>query len=287
MTYDSDSSQSASQNEPVFLLEKSCSAGEIWSRMCEEAKAKAQEEPILGSYFHATILNHASFGAALSFRMASKLDNPMLPTMLIRDVIQEAIASDPSILTNAMHDMIATYERDPACEDLSTPFLFFKGFHALQAYRIAHWLWNHGRKTLAQFFQNQISVVLSVDIHPAASIGRGIMLDHATGIVVGETAVIEDDVSVLHAVTLGGTGKESGDRHRKIRRGVLLGAGSKVIGNIEVGEGAKVGAGSVVLRDVPAHVTVVGVPAVQVGTPRDATPAFGMDHDIDADKLNE
>ena len=260
---------------------------EIWSRMCLEAQVKAKEEPILGSYFHATVLNHGSFGAALSFRMASKLDNPMLPTMLIRDVIQEAIADDRSILTNAMYDMIAHYERDPACEDLSTPFLFFKGFHAMQAYRIAHWLWNHDRKTLAKFFQNQISVVLSVDIHPAARIGHGIMLDHATGIVIGETAVIDNDVSILHSVTLGGTGKESGDRHPKIRCGVLLGAGCKVIGNIEIGEGAKVGAGSVVLQHVPPHVTVVGVPAVQVGKPKDSTPAFGMHHEIDPDKISE
>lgn len=273
--------------ETSSITSPESSHAEIWSRMCLEAQRKAKEEPILGSYFHATILNHESFGAALSFRMASKLDNPMLPTMLIRDVIQEAISDDRGILTSAMYDMLATYDRDPACEDLSTPFLFFKGFHALQAYRIAHWLWNHDRKTLAKFFQNQISVVLGIDIHPAATIGHGIMLDHATGIVIGETAVIEDDVSILHSVTLGGTGKETGDRHPKIRRGVLLGAGCKVIGNIEIGEGAKVGAGSVVLQDVPAHVTVVGVPAVQVGKPKDPTPAFGMHHEIDPDKIHD
>ncbi|MDE0063513.1 MAG: serine O-acetyltransferase [Gammaproteobacteria bacterium] len=245
--------------------------------MCNEARAKASEEPILGSYFHATILNHQTFGAALSFRLASKLDNPMLPTMLIRDVIGEAIASDPGILSAAEVDILATCTRDPACEDLSTPFLFYKGFHALQAFRIAHWLWGQGRKTLAQFFQNQISVTLGVDIHPAARFGAGIMLDHATGLVAGETAVIEDDVSILHAVTLGGTGKETGDRHPKIRRGVLLSAGCKIIGNIEVGEGAKVGAGSVVLEDVPPHVTVAGVPARIVGQAT-GVPAHLMDH---------
>jgi len=261
------------------LRETPLSIGEqddLWDLVREEAQVKAAGEPILGSYFHAIILNHHSFGSALSFRLASKLDTPMLPTMLIRDVIQEATNDDPAILRAAEIDMLATYSRDPACTDLSTPFLFYKGYHALQAHRIAHWLWNQGRRTLAQFFQNQISVTLGVDMHPAAQIGSGIMLDHATGIVVGETAVIEDDVSILHSVTLGGTGKQSGDRHPKIRRGVLLAAGCKIIGNIQVGEGAKVGAGSVVLEDVPPHVTVAGVPAKIVGRTQDI-PAHEMD----------
>jgi len=252
----------------------------LWSLMREEAERKAAEEPILGSYFHATVLNHKSLDSALSFRLASKLDNPMLPTMLIRDVIHEAMESEPEILAAAARDIIACYTRDPACEDLSTPFLFFKGFHALQAHRIAHWLWHQGRKTLAQFFQNQISVTLGVDMHPAARIGAGIMLDHATGIVVGETAVIEDDVSILHSVTLGGTGKAGGNRHPKIRRGVLLAAGCKVIGNIEVGAGAKVGAGSVVLEDVPPGVTVAGVPARIVGTHAGGMPSHEMDQTL-------
>ena len=252
----------------------------VWDAMRSEAQTKAAEEPILGSYFHATILNHDSFRAALSFRLASKLDNPMLPTMLIRDVIGEAMSDDNDIPHSALTDIVATYSRDPACEDLSTPFLFFKGFHALQAHRVAHWLWRRERRTLARFFQSQISVGLGVDIHPAARIGRGILVDHATGIVIGETAVVGDDVSILHAVTLGGSGKASGDRHPKVGGGVLLGAGSKVIGNIKIGVGAKVGAGSVVLEDVPPHVTVAGVPAKVVGTPRDETPAFGMDHSL-------
>ena len=256
-------------------------SGAVWEAMRAEAAAKSAEEPILGSYFHATVLNHRSFGDALSFRLASKLDNPMLPTMLIRDVIAEAIASDSEILASALVDVVATHGRDPACEDLSTPFLFFKGFHALQAHRVAHWLWHRGRHTLALFFQSQISVGLGVDIHPAAHIGRGILIDHATGIVIGETAVVEDDVSILHAVTLGGSGKVTGDRHPKVRRGVLLGTGCKVIGNIEIGAGAKVGAGSVVLADVPPHVTVTGVPAAVVGRPREDSPAFDMDHRLD------
>jgi serine O-acetyltransferase len=249
---------------------------DFWALMRAEAAAKCLEEPILGSYFHATVLNHRSFGAALSFRLASKLDNPMLPTMLIRDVISEALEDNPVILRAAALDIIAAFTRDPACPDLSTPFLFFKGFHALQAYRIAHWLWTRERRTLAQLFQNQISASLGVDIHPAARIGSGILMDHATAVVIGETTVVEDDVSILHSVTLGGTGKDSGDRHPKIRRGVLLAAGCKVIGNIEVGAGAKVGAGSVVLEAVPAGATVAGVPARIVGH-ADGLPAHEMD----------
>ena len=266
------------QGQPTSSLQTMNSLDDLWPVMRQEAKSKAAEEPILGSYFHATILNHKSFADALSFRLASKLDNPMLPTMLIRDVIAEAADAQMDILSAAEIDIIANFNRDPACRDLSSAFLFFKGYHALQAHRIAHWLWQQQRHTLAQFFQNQISVTLGVDIHPAAQIGSGIMFDHATGIVIGETAVIEDDVSILHSVTLGGTGKSGGDRHPKIRKGVLLSAGSKVIGNIEIGVNAKVGAGSVVLEDVPANVTVAGVPARIVGkVASDTAPAYTMD----------
>lgn len=266
------------QGQHTSSLQTMNSLDDLWPMMREEAKSKAAEEPILGSYFHATILNHKSFADALSFRLASKLDNPMLPTMLIRDVIAEAADAQMDILSAAEIDIIANFNRDPACRDLSSAFLFFKGYHALQAHRIAHWLWQQQRHTLAQFFQNQISVTLGVDIHPAAQIGSGIMFDHATGIVIGETAVIEDDVSILHSVTLGGTGKSGGDRHPKIRKGVLLSAGSKVIGNIEIGVNAKVGAGSVVLENVPANVTVAGVPARIVGkVASDTAPAYTMD----------
>ena len=266
------------QDQQDLSLTEVRSLDDLWPVMREEAQRKATEEPILGSYFHATILNHKTFGDALSFRLASKLDNPMLPTMLIRDVIAEAAEANNDILSAAEIDIIANYTRDPACRDLSSAFLLLKGYHALQAHRIAHWLWRQERHTLAQFFQNQISVTLGVDIHPAARIGSGIMFDHATGIVIGETAVIEDDVSVLHSVTLGGTGKSGGDRHPKIRKGVLLSAGCKIIGNIEIGENAKVGAGSVVLDDVPANVTVAGVPAKIVGkVDGETAPAFSMD----------
>lgn len=255
-------------------------ASTLWEAIRLEAAELTRQEPILGSFFHATILNHATFGAALSFHLANKLDSAVLPAMMIREVIDQAATSDPSILKAAEIDIIATRTRDPACDNFATPFLYYKGFHALQAYRVAHWLWNQDRRTLAMFLQNQVSATLGVDIHPAARIGSGIMFDHATGIVVGETSVIEDDVSMLHSVTLGGTGKISGDRHPKIRRGVLLSAGAKIIGNIEVGMGAKVGAGSVVLEDVPPHVTVAGVPAKVVGRPGCESPAYDMNHSL-------
>ena len=256
-------------------------ADAVWEAMRGEAADKAEEEPILGSYFHATILNHVNFRSALSFRLASKLDNPMLPTMLIRDVIDEAMSDDAGILDRALADILATFDRDPACEDFLHAVSLPEGLPcpAGASHRPLA-MASRNRHTLALFFQSQISVGLDVDIHPAARMGRGILVDHATGIVIGETAVVEDDVSILHAVTLGGTGKETGDRHPKVRHGVLLGAGCKVIGNIEIGAGAKVGAGSVVLEDVPPHVTVAGVPAQVVGPTRDENPAFGMDHSL-------
>lgn len=256
-------------------------AGSLWQAMRNEVAGQAEHEPILASFFHATILNHDSLEAALSFVLASKLESTVLSSMLIREIIEEALLADPSICYAAEIDIKAAKSRDPACEHYCMPFLYFKGFHALQTYRVAHWLWHQERRSLAWFFQNQMSTKFGVDIHPAARIGCGIMLDHATGLVVGETAVIEDDVSILQSVTLGGTGKETGDRHPKIRKGVLIGAGATVIGNIEVGEGAKVGAGSVVLQDVPPHVTVAGVPAKIVGKPKVDNPAFDVDHSLE------
>jgi serine O-acetyltransferase len=258
------------------------SDGAFWSAVQREAQKLVAEEPILGSFYHATILNHDSFGAALSFHLANRLDNAALPAMLVREVIAEALEGEPEILHAAAVDAIATRTRDPACEHLCTPMLHFKGYQALQAHRVAHRLWHGGRRALALHLQSQVSATLGVDIHPAARIGLGIMLDHATGIVIGETAVVEDDVSILHSVTLGGTGKEGGDRHPKIRRGVLLAAGCKIIGNIEIGEGAKVGAGSVVLQDVPSHVTVAGVPATIVGRPSCDSPALDMNHALES-----
>ena len=252
----------------------------LWDILCRKAELALKAEPLLANYLNTALLNHDSFEAALSFKLASKLEGSLLPTTMIRGLIEDALRDDASIGESACHDIAAVYSRDPACDDIAFAFLCLKGFHALEAQRITHFLWHRDRRALAKLLQNQISERLGVDMHPAARLGHGIMLDHATGIVVGETAVIEDDVSILHSVTLGGTGNESGDRHPKIRRGVLLSAGCKIIGNIEVGEGAKVGAGSVVLADVPPHVTVAGVPAKIVGKPRDPEPALSMDQSL-------
>lgn len=255
-------------------------ADAIWQSIRQETQVQASAEPMLASFLHSTILNHASFEDALSFHLASKLDNPATSAMLIREVFQDALEQEPAIGRAARADIEAITQRDSACDNNSTPFLFFKGYHALQAYRVAHWLWNNGRRELALFLQNRISVVFSVDIHPAAKVGEGIMLDHATGIVIGETAVVENNVSIMQSVTLGGTGKESGDRHPKIRAGVMIGPGTKILGNIEVGEGAKVCAGSVVLKPVAAHTIVTGVPAKLVGKVLDTMPALDMDQQI-------
>lgn len=252
------------------------SSRELWDKIIDEARRMAEDEPMLASFFHATLLNHSDIGSALSFQLANKLDSATVPAILAREFIEGAFKSDPSILEACSADIVAIKERDPAVEYYAIPLLYLKGYHALQGYRVAHWLWHQGRLAMARYLQNQISVVFGVDVHPAASIGRGIMFDHATGIVIGETAIVEDDVSILQSVTLGGTGKECGDRHPKIRKGVMIGAGAKILGNIEVGMGAKVGAGSVVLQPVPPHTTVAGVPAKIVGRPESDMPSLDM-----------
>ncbi|GAB3481111.1 serine O-acetyltransferase [Marinomonas epiphytica] len=253
----------------------------LWHTLQEEAKKLALDEPILASFFNTTILRHDTLCSALSFLLASKLDSISIPAMVLREVFEEAMADKNSGIVDCIErDILAIKERDAACDTLTTPLLFFKGFHALQTHRVANWLWKNDRKSLALYLQGQMSMAFSVDIHPAATIGCGIMLDHATGLVVGETCVIEDNVSILQSVTLGGTGKEHGDRHPKIRSGVLIGAGAKILGNIEVGVGAKVGAGSVVLEEVAPHTTVAGVPAKVVGHNTEEEPALEMDHNI-------
>ncbi|MFD0936450.1 serine O-acetyltransferase, partial [Methylobacterium trifolii] len=233
----------------------------VWTRLRGEADAVLREEPQLASFIVATILNHASLEGAVAHRVAARLGHASLPSELIAHGFHEAIQADPGIGASFRADIVAVMDRDPATFRALEPVLYFKGFHALQAHRLAHHFWNRGRRDLALYLQSRSSEVFQCDIHPAARIGRGVFLDHATGLVVGSTAVIEDDVSILHAVTLGGTGKQGADRHPKIRRGVMIGAGAKILGNIEVGECARVAAGSVVLRPVPAHTTVVGVPA--------------------------
>lgn len=256
---------------------KHCKPCNVWQTIVKEAREQAEQEPMLASFYHATIINHDSLAAALSYILANKLKTASMPAMAVREVVEEAFNSDPDITAAAACDICATVNRDPAVSLYSVPLLYLKGFHALQGYRVANYLWSQSRYALATYLQNQISVACQVDAHPAARIGRGIMLDHATGIVIGETAVIENDVSILQNVTLGGTGKKGGDRHPKIREGVMIGAGSKILGNIEIGTGAKIGSGSVVLQAVPEHTTVAGVPAKIVGKPKTDKPSEDMD----------
>ncbi len=256
---------------------------DIWTAMRAEAAAAASGEPVLASYFHNTVLRHNSIDRALAYQLASVLDHAALTATALQEVIAAALADDPTISQCMQADICAWFDRDPACDQYLMPFLYFKGFHALQSHRIAHWLWKKGRHTLALYFQSQVSEQFAVDIHPAARFGCGIMIDHATGFVVGETCVVEDDVSILHSVTLGGTGSGGGDRHPKIGRGVMIGAGAKVLGPVQIGEGVKIAAGSLVLRDVPAHSTVAGVPARVVGGKCEGAPAYTMDQTLDSD----
>ena len=241
--------------------EKVATCDPIWNALRDQAEELAEREPALASFVHATILKHERLESALSYHLAKKIGSEDLPPMMAREIFDEAISAAPAIGEAVRADLSAVFQRDPACRSYADAFLFYKGFHAIQSYRIAHWLWTHDRQHMARFFQSRISELFDVDIHPAAKIGKGIMIDHATGVVIGETAVVEDDVSMLHGVTLGGTGKEDGDRHPKIRRGVLISVGASILGNIEVGEYSRVGAGSVVLKPVPPGCTAVGVPA--------------------------
>ena len=261
-------------------LEVVVARSEIWSQLRVSAEDAARGEPHLGSLMNATVLSHGDLAGALSFQIARKLGDNELATMSIREVCQSAFAADPGIVSAAEADLKAVAERDPAIKTLLQPFLYFKGFQALQAWRVAHWLWGQERETLAFHFQSRISELFQVDIHPAARLGSGLFLDHGTGIVIGETAVVGDDVSMLHGVTLGGTGADRGDRHPKIGRGVLLGAGAKVLGNIQIGDFAKVASGSVVLKAVPTGCTVAGVPARLVNCPTGGEPARTMDHTL-------
>lgn len=253
---------------------------QVWSNIKREALKSAAQEPLLASFYHATLLKHESLASALSYILANKLASPVMPAMSIREIAEEAYAREPNIIVAAAADAHAVMQRDPAVDSYVIPFLYFKGFHALQTYRISHFLWKNRREALALFLQSQVSVSLAVDIHPAATIGSGIMLDHATGIVIGETTVIENDVSILQSVTLGGTGKESGVRHPKIRQGVMLGAGAKILGNIEIGECSKIGAGSVVLHPVPPCSTAAGIPAKIIGRSEGCIPADDMNQDF-------
>jgi serine O-acetyltransferase len=252
----------------------------VWAALRNQAQAAARAEPALFSMLNSVILQHNDLGDALSYQLARKVADHELEAMNVRELCQEAYAASPEIVRRAEADLKAVFERDPACKGYLQPFLFFKGFQALQTYRIAHWLWGRGRETLAFHLQSRMSEIFQADINPAAKIGSGVFLDHGTGIVIGETAVVGDDVSMLHGVTLGGTGAERGDRHPKIGKGVLLGAGAKVLGNIQIGDYAKIASGSVVLKPVPPHCTAAGVPARLVNCPTCPEPARSMDHTL-------
>lgn len=262
-------------------LSRRCVGAEdaFWEAMQAEARAAATEEPLLASFLFATVLNHRSLKDALAFHLANKLASSAMPSTMLMRLFTDAMSQAPNFCSTLREDLLAVMERDPACTRLIDALLYFKGFHALQAYRVAHHLWYKNRAPLAYHLQSQVSKELQVDIHPAAIIGSGAFLDHATGVVIGETARIGKNVSMLHHVTLGGSGKKHGDRHPKIGDGVLIGAGATILGNVTVGDGVQIGACSLVLEDVPEHATVVGVPAKVVNRQGLAVPALDMKHE--------
>ena len=261
-------------------LVSSDGATPVWSALRAEAARTASAETALASLLYAAVLSHDLLVDALAFQLGRKLGDGELNAMTVRSICWEALYGDADAMARVEADLDAVRERDPACKGYVQPFLFFKGFQALQTHRVSHWLWTEGRETLAYWFQSRMSELFQVDIHPAARFGSGVFLDHGTGITIGETAVVGDRVSSLHAATPGGTGEARADRHPKIGRGVLLGAGAKVLGNIEIGEYAKIASGSVVLKPVPAHCTAAGVPARLVHCAATADPARTMDHTL-------
>jgi len=252
----------------------------IWFEIRHEAEQIVASDPAVASFVYATVLNHDRLEDAVVHRIAQRLDNHVVSAEVIRCAFRQALADSSELGDVIRCDIAAVYDRDPACERRIEPLLYFKGFHAIQTHRLAHSLWHGGRRDFALYLQSRSSEVFQTDIHPAVPIGRSVFLDHATGLVVGGTAVIEDNVSILQGVTLGGTGKQVGDRHPKVRHGVLIGAGAKILGNIEIGESSKVAAGSVVLKSVPPHSTVAGVPAKLIGKTGEAEPARAMDQMI-------
>lgn len=260
------------QNTSTAL--KSCDPA--WHRLLEEAEELCKQEPVLASFVYSTVTNQDSLELAVCHRLAQRLHQAEVDMGQLSKTFEDLLDDKPEMGDAFRADLAAVFDRDPACNRLIEPLLHFKGFHALQTHRFAHELWNSGRKDFAHYLQSQSSRVFSVDIHPAAVIGRGIMLDHSTGIVIGETATVGDDASILHGVTLGGSGKVAGDRHPKIGRCVMIGAGAKILGNISVGDCARIAAGSVVLKDVPKNTTVAGVPARVVGRAGCPEPARSM-----------
>ena len=271
----------ASNNPDKLCAANNVNLQYVWESLRGEARRVVAEEPALRPLVDDVILSRATLAASLGTRLARRLAREDMPRAAMEPLFTRVFEDQPHIVHSAMRDLMAMFERDPACFSMLEPLLFFKGFMALTSYRISNQLWHDGRRWLALYLQSVMSETFAVDIHPAARIGCGILLDHATSFVVGETAIIEDDVSILHEVTLGGTGKDTGDRHPIIRSGVLLGAGAKILGRVEIGTGAKVGAGSVVLNDVPPHTTVAGVPAIIVGESSEQNPASEMNQKLE------
>lgn len=262
----------------AVVQEHLSSVDPVWDEIQREAELAIKDEPLIGGFVHACILHHKSIEKALSYRIAAKLASNEMSMVVVREMVEDAYAEQPDLVEAARADLMAIYDRDPACHRLLQPILYFKGYQAVQAYRVGHHLWTKGRRDLAYFVQMRVSEIFGVDIHPGARIGKGIMIDHAHSIVIGETAVVGDNVSMLHSVTLGGTGKEEEDRHPKIGDGVLIGAGAKVLGNIKVGYCSRIAAGSVVLQEVPACKTVAGIPAKIVGEAGCDHPSISMNH---------
>ncbi|GHB14688.1 serine O-acetyltransferase [Salinicola rhizosphaerae] len=254
---------------------------ELWQQARDEAMTISRQEPSLVPLMLGAVLNRATLGAGLAYRLGHRLAHPDLAAAQLVKLFDELLVGEPAIEQDIARDLTAVLERDPAIRQITEVVLYLKGFHALSVHRFAHALWLGGRRQMARYLQSRSSEVFQTDIHPAAEIGNGVFIDHATGVVIGETTIIGDDVSLLQGVTLGGTGKEAGDRHPKIRRGVLIGAGAKVLGNIEIGEGARIGAGSVVLKPVPPCTTAVGVPARIIGDAGCDAPSREMQHCYD------
>lgn len=248
----------------------------LWTRLYAEAEQVIALEPTLASFVYANILQHKTLEQAICHRVARRLENSDVDISMLIGTFTEILENAKDLKDTIRADLAAVYDRDPACKRFVDPLLYFKGFHALQTHRFANWLWHQDRKDFALYLQSQCSRIFAVDIHPAAKIGRGIMMDHATSIVIGETASVGDNSSILHEVTLGGTGKDAGDRHPKIGSCVMIGAGAKILGNISVGDCSRVASGSVVIKDVPENTTVAGVPARIVGDAGCSEPSRSM-----------
>lgn len=256
----------------------------VWEAIRKEAEAVVAKEPMMSSFFYNTILNQASLEDAVIFRIAERLHNRDFSADMVRQSFKQMHENWSEWSEILRIDIAAVYDRDPACSRFIEPILYFKGFHAIQTHRLAHWNLKNGNKDIALYLQSRSSQVFQTDINPAAKFGRGIFLDHATGLVVGETATIGDNVSIMQSVTLGGTGKEGGDRHPKIGNGVLIGSGAKVLGNITVGDCSRVAAGSLVIKPVPEKVTVAGIPARVVGVAGCSEPSRTMNQILAEDK---